>query len=264
MSPPFEIKARLELEAGESPAVPLFLCGRCSSSIDAAWDLIGRGEMPVWGAVLAESQTSGRGRMGRVWQSPPGHVYGALRLPVEPPFDGPGASLALALILAGVFRDFGWEMRIKWPNDLIHNGGKVGGLLLESRKEGLTAGIGFNLMAPPEGDWRREREPGAPLPSALPFSGEPAELWAALVKRLILLYKEKFQGLSMAELVPEAEKILFWRGLSVTVIKPASDPPAPDGGLVGRLTGLGPQGELLLVNADGQYALWSGTVCLRD
>jgi len=245
------------------PFVPLFLCGPCSSSIDVAWDLVERGELPLLGSVLAESQTGGRGRMGRVWQSPPGHVYGAMRLPLEAPFDGPGASLALALILAEAFRDFGWKMMIKWPNDLIFNGGKVGGMLLESRKDNLVAGIGFNLMSPPEGDWRKEREPGAPQPSALPFAGSPETLWAALVKRFILLYKKKFRGRTMAELIPQAEKIMFWLGRTVVVDRPSSTPPAPESGLVGRIMGLGPDGHLRLANSDGNYSLWSGTVFLR-
>lgn len=290
MSGPFEIKETLVVESGSPPSsTPIFMVGPCSSSIDVAWALIERGELPLWGAVLVESQTAGRGRMGRVWQSPKGHVYGAVRLPAAPPFDGPGASLALALILAEVFESFGWDMRIKWPNDLIFNGGKVGGLLLESRQlvggqfrlnsaeplvhqhgsggvlppRGLVAGIGFNLQSPPEGEWRREREPGAPAPSALPFSGGPEALWTTLVKKLILVYKEKFLDRPMAELIPAAEKLLFWRGLTVSVLKPASDPPAPGPELIGRINGLGPDGHLRLANADDEYSIWSGTVCLR-
>jgi len=292
MSDSFIIKETLTIETGSPPtATPIFMVGPCSSSIDVAWELIARDELPLWGTVLVESQTGGRGRMGRVWQSPPGHVYGAVRLPLAPPFDGPGASLALALILAEVLRDFGWEMQIKWPNDLIYDGGKVGGLLLESREikmagrrcvfrsaeplehprgdggvkplRGLVAGIGFNLLAPPEGDWRREREPGAPVPSALPFADGPAALWPALVKRFVLLYKEKFRGRTMPELIPEAERRMFWLGRRVAVVRPSSTPPAPETGLVGRIAGLGPDGYLRLTSADGEFSLWSGTVCLR-
>ncbi len=259
MNLPFEIKDILTVETG-SEAVPNFMTGPCSSSIDAAWALIGRGELPPWGAVLVESQTAGRGRMGRVWQSPPGHVYGALRLPLSPPFDGPGASLALALMLAEALRDFGWEMALKWPNDIIYNGGKVSGLLLESRQDGLVAGIGFNLLSPPEGDWRRERDSGAPPPAALPWTDGPAALWAALVKKTVFVYNKKFQGRSLAELIPAAEEILLWRGEEVAVLKPASEPPAPGAELRGRLLGLGPDGCLRLGVGRTEYGIWSGTV----
>ncbi len=232
--------------------------------MDVAWRLIDQDRLPVWGAVLLESQTAGRGRMGRVWQSPGGHIYGALRLPVEPPFDGPGASLALALGLAGVLEDFGWPVSLKWPNDLIYEGGKTGGLLLESKKGRLVAGIGFNLGSPPPGDWPAERDPGAPGPSALPFSGGPAALWPALVKKFIMLYNEKFQSRPLADLIPAAEALLHWRGRTVTVAQPASVPPAPESGLTGRIVGLGPEGYLRLANAEGEFHLWSGTVCLAD
>ncbi len=256
-----DVREILNIEAGEV-AAPLLVCGPGSSSLDAAWEFQAQGRLPVWGAVLMERQNAGRGRMGRVWQSPPGHVYGTLRLPTAPPFDGPGASLALALFLAEALKDFGWDMNVKWPNDLIFEGGKAGGLLLESRRDALVAGVGLNLRTPPPGDWVRERDPGTPPPAALPFAGPPAELWSTLVKKIILLYNKKFGGRPMADLIPAAEKILFWRGRMVIVTTPASDPPAPAAGLAGRILGLGSEGQLRLVNASGEYLLWSGTVGL--
>ncbi|MDR0882722.1 MAG: biotin--[acetyl-CoA-carboxylase] ligase [Candidatus Adiutrix sp.] len=222
-------------------------------------------QLPVWGAVLMERQTAGRGRMGRVWQSPPGHIYGALRLPAAPPFDGPGASLALAFFVIESLADRGWELNLKWPNDLIYQGGKAGGILLEARPAGLVAGVGLNLTAPPEGEWRLTREIGAPPPAALPARETPAALWAALVKKIILLYNEQFEGATMADLIPEMEKRLWWRGQPVIVERPASDPPAPAAGpFGGRIEGLGPEGQLRLVNDQGRYQLWSGTVFLAQ
>lgn len=250
-------------QGAASPAYPLYLCGPGTSSFDAAWELLAEGRLPVWGAVLMESQSGGRGRMGRIWQSPPGHVYGALRLPQAPPFDGPGASLALALLLSLSLERLGLEVEIKWPNDLIYEGGKSGGILLESKPGGLVAGVGLNLKSPPVGSWTAERDDGAPVPSALPLDRGPEEVWAALVKNIILLYKKKFGCWSMAEAAAAAEKRLFWRGRRVRVITPASEPQAPPSGLRGRLEGLAPDGGLLLVNEAGRYKLWSGTVCLE-
>ncbi len=258
-----EIQKIITLEM-EQASRPLFVYGPATSSLDLAWDLIAQGRLPVWGAVLAASQNAGRGRMGRVWQSPAGHVYGALRLPPAPPFDGPGASLALALFLARGLADFGWPIALKWPNDLIFEGGKTGGILLESKKSALVAGVGLNLGAPPAGDWRQARDPGAPAPSALPFSAGPEALWAALVKKIFLLYNARHGNLAIADLAAEAEKILHWRGRMVTVDRPASVPSAPDAGLSGRIVGLGPEGHLRLANADGEYQLWSGTLSLAD
>lgn len=266
---PFDITQTTTLSLPGSPAeeVPVYFGGPYSSSMDAAWDLIKENKLPLWGSVLVKNQTAGRGRMGRVWQSPPGHVYAALRLPPAPPFDGPGASPALALLVALALRSLGLEIMIKWPNDLILDGGKVGGLLLESRAipgqgQHLIAGLGFNLINPPDGQWQRERDPGAPPPSALPFFDGPEKLWLTLAKKLLLLYKEMLLERTLAELTPEIEKILIWRGQSVTVITPASDPPAPAQGLSGRIVGLAPDGSLRLENEAGRYNLWSGTVCL--
>ena len=244
--------------------VPLINCGPGSSSMDAAWELMADGKLPLWGAVLMERQSAGRGRMGRVWQSPTGHIYGALNLPLSQPFNGPGASLALALMIAETLDSFGWPTLIKWPNDIIYNGGKTGGILLESKAHGLVAGVGLNLKEAPAGPWQAEREPGAPPPAALPFAGAPIELWASLVKKLILLYSAKFSELAMRQIVPLAEKRLLWLGRNVRVERPAADPPAPAPGLSGRLTGLGPEGQLRLTNQGVDYNLWSGTLFLLE
>jgi len=251
----------LTIRAGDLTA-PLTVCGPGSSSLDAAWELLNHGEMPVWGSVLMERQSAGRGRMGRIWHSPAGHVYGALRLPAAPPFDGPGASLALAYFMTLALESMGWDLKIKWPNDLIYQGGKVGGLLLESRARGLVAGVGLNLRQAPLGDWVGEREAGSPPPAALPFEGGPVKLWPLLVKELILLYSEKFPGLTLTDLTPELEKRLCWLGRLVAVDRPASEPSAPEAGLTGHIIGLDSDGQLLLNNVSGRYRLWSGTVRL--
>ncbi|MDR1046113.1 MAG: biotin--acetyl-CoA-carboxylase ligase [Candidatus Adiutrix sp.] len=241
---------------------PFFRLGPGTSSLDAAWELIDRGRLPVWGSLLMASQSAGRGRLGRAWQSPAGHVYGALRLPTAPPFNGPGASPALAYLLAEALADFGWNLAVKWPNDLIFEGRKVGGLLLEARREALVAGLGLNLLAPPAGDWQLARDPGAPPPGALPFPGEPEALWRPLVKSVLLGYNKKFAASGLEALIPLIETRLCWRGRQVRVERPAAEPPAPENGLAGRLAGLGPEGQLILEAREGRYQLWSGTLSL--
>ncbi|MDR1921478.1 MAG: hypothetical protein LBS31_07020 [Candidatus Adiutrix sp.] len=251
------------IAAGDPPGeYPVYFYEKTTSSLDAAWRLIEEGALPIWGSTLARRQTAGRGRMGRVWQSPPGHVYGAIRLPAARPFDGPGASLALAFVLSEALNGFG-EFLIKWPNDLIYGGGKAGGLLLESRGATLTAGIGLNLVAPPAGEWVGRREPGAPPPSALPASETPEELWSGLVKKIILLYDKKFGAMGMEELSRLAERRLLWRGLNVIIRQPATEPAQTGAGpLRGRIAGLCPAGSLLIHSGQREYRVWSGSVCL--
>lgn len=111
-------------------------------------------------AILAARQTAGRGRDGRVWQSPPGNLYLSVLLrPVAParqaPHYGLMAAVALHAALAGALPD-ARALRLKWPNDVLLGGAKIAGLLVESaadavgRIDWLTIGIGANLAAAPE------------------------------------------------------------------------------------------------------------------
>lgn len=126
---------------------------------------------PEW--ILARRQTLGRGRRGRAWADPPGNFAATLVLrPSEPPataaLRGFVAALALfdtCVALTGRAEGFA----LKWPNDLLLNGGKLAGILLESAGraggvEYLSIGIGVNLVAAPPPD---AVEPGAIRPVSL-------------------------------------------------------------------------------------------------
>jgi BirA family transcriptional regulator, biotin operon repressor / biotin---[acetyl-CoA-carboxylase] ligase len=107
---------------------------------------------PLW--VLARRQTGGRGRRGRAWVDPAGNFAATLALPLS---ESPArmalrsftAALALHEALEGVCH-LGPALKLKWPNDLLLNGGKLSGILLESGEGGVLAiGIGVNLHAAP-------------------------------------------------------------------------------------------------------------------
>lgn len=113
---------------------------------------------PTW--ILALRQTAGRGRRGRPWQDPPGNFSATLLM--RPTGDVQDAALrsfvaALALheALGAVLGPAG-SLALKWPNDVLLNGGKVAGILLESLGGGargvshLAIGIGVNLAAAPD------------------------------------------------------------------------------------------------------------------
>jgi BirA family biotin operon repressor/biotin-[acetyl-CoA-carboxylase] ligase len=103
--------------------------------------------------ILADEQSRGKGRMGRGWYSPPGlGLWISLILrPNIPPFKAPGLSICAGLALAQTIRQLtGLDARIKWPNDCLMNGLKVGGILLElsaelDRTNFVIAGIGVNV-----------------------------------------------------------------------------------------------------------------------
>lgn len=108
---------------------------------------------PTW--FLALRQTAGRGRRWREWSDPPGNLAAtlALRLP-DPPARLAQRSFAAALALHDALEGLtglGPALALKWPNDLLLNGGKLSGILLESGGDGVLAlGFGVNLRhAPP-------------------------------------------------------------------------------------------------------------------
>jgi BirA family biotin operon repressor/biotin-[acetyl-CoA-carboxylase] ligase len=106
-------------------------------------------------AVIAGRQTQGRGRLGRNWASPPGGVYISLRHDCcELRDKAPECLPAMALVVAlGVFDGIGGlapTARIKWPNDIICDAGKLVGILVEAASLGAEAviGIGANVWRP--------------------------------------------------------------------------------------------------------------------
>ncbi|UWQ94947.1 biotin--[acetyl-CoA-carboxylase] ligase [Rhodobacteraceae bacterium M385] len=140
---------------------------------------------PEW--VLALRQTAAVGRRGRAWTMPEGNF--AASLIMQP--TGPVAEIALrsfaaatalreALIAVGCPSE---ALSLKWPNDVLYNGGKLAGILLESLGDGrggvshLIIGIGVNLAEAPDPG---QVEPGALRPVALPQDVTPEALLDAL------------------------------------------------------------------------------------
>lgn len=104
----------------------------------------------VW--IVADRQTAGRGRRGRVWQTQQGNL--ATTLLIRP--TGPQVaqlSFAAALAVSDMVSAFAPDARIavKWPNDVLAGGKKIAGILLEAGPGWLAVGMGVNLAAAPEG-----------------------------------------------------------------------------------------------------------------
>lgn len=126
---------------------------------------------PEW--ILALHQSAARGRRGRAWAMPPGNFAATLVLrPSEPPEVVALRSFVAALALHDAFvaaTGRPQPFALKWPNDVLLNGGKVAGILLESAGVGqgvahLAIGIGVNLAAAPDPG---TVEPGATRPVSL-------------------------------------------------------------------------------------------------
>ncbi|MDD5641636.1 MAG: biotin--[acetyl-CoA-carboxylase] ligase [Syntrophales bacterium] len=122
------------------------------STNDLAKEL-GSQDAPEGSLVVAESQTKGRGRLGREWDSPPGTgLYVSLLLrPPLPPTEMPQITLTTAVaVVRALKRAAGVAPGIKWPNDLLLDGKKLGGILTEMETESgqirhLVVGLGLNV-----------------------------------------------------------------------------------------------------------------------
>jgi BirA family biotin operon repressor/biotin-[acetyl-CoA-carboxylase] ligase len=111
--------------------------------------------------VWAKRQTAGRGRYGRAWDSPDGNLYCSILL--RPDCDIARAaqlSFLTAVALSDVVRDLvgtGHTVGCKWPNDVLVEGAKIAGILLESQTTGLNLstiviGTGVNVTSHPPGE----------------------------------------------------------------------------------------------------------------
>lgn len=112
---------------------------------------------PAGLVIRADRQDAGRGRRGRSWSSPPGNLYCSLVLrPSQPP----AAIATLSFVTVTALGDVLTELlpqravRHKWPNDLLVEGCKISGILLESaisaKGAALVIGLGVNIVSHPD------------------------------------------------------------------------------------------------------------------
>lgn len=199
-------------------------------------------------AVLARQQTAGRGRRGRSWESPPGNLFLSLLLrPKSSPAEAATLSFltAVALLEALDLAAVPAKLTCKWPNDVLVNGAKVAGILLESRTgpDGVlgwvTVGIGVNLAWHP---------PEAPYPvTALAAHGihvTPQDFAHWLLARYGYWYG-RWQAEGFAPV--RAAWLVRAQGLGQPVIVRL-----PDSELRGRFVALDDSGALLLELPDGR------------
>ena len=172
------LSGRWRRAAGQRLEQPLIISPDCSSSLDLARQLHSAGLFPDWASVLAVRQWAGRGRQGRSWESPAGNIHAALRLPWPDAAWRGSLPLAVAVAIAASLSDFGVGLLVKWPNDLLLAGRKVGGILIEEREGFVLAGIGLNLAsAPPAGRLRHEQSLPAGSLADLGHAFSPLTLW---------------------------------------------------------------------------------------
>lgn len=113
-------------------------------------------ELAIGSLVVADHQTAGRGRLDHRWESPPGTAL-LVSFVLSP---NPLMSIAAGVAAAEAC---GSGVRVKWPNDLLLRGQKVGGVLVETTPTKAVCGIGLNLTWAPEGAARLDQDRDALL-----------------------------------------------------------------------------------------------------
>lgn len=234
---------------------PLSVLGRVDSTNEVAKELAEQGASEGT-AVIAREQTAGRGRLGRPWRSPPGGLWMSVVLrPVLPasqwPLLGFAAALAAAEAIEGVA---GVPTQLKWPNDLIAGGRKVGGILVEAGGTYAVAGIGINANVTID---QVDSELAATATSLETLRGGPVDLPA--LAREVLSQFERFYDVLTKE---PAAILQRWRERSTILGRRVQ--------IVGVQTfeGLAEdvdmEGALLVRTLSGVQRVYAGEVSLRE
>ncbi|WP_411342891.1 biotin--[acetyl-CoA-carboxylase] ligase [Paenibacillus sp. WLX1005] len=255
-----EVSLRLQLSKSTSWGQPLHLLDSIGSTQDVARELAEQGAVEGT-LVIAEEQTAGRGRQGRRFHSPPGRgVWMTVVMRPQQPLQYTSQlTLLAAVAICRALRNVsGLDIGIKWPNDLLIDGRKVCGILVESAAEDgyvryALAGFGIDVNLAPED----LPEDVRPVATSLRIQrGEPVDRTAVVTA--IMSELESLYGLynrdGFAPISALWEALAFAIGSQVTV-------KTLQGPLQGIARGLGPNGELLLEQPDGQVLpVYSGEV----
>jgi BirA family biotin operon repressor/biotin-[acetyl-CoA-carboxylase] ligase len=241
------------------PALPSAFSLRRFAVIDSTNDEARRqaaAGAPEGVVIWADRQESGRGRQGRVWQSPPGNLYCSILLrPDRPAPEVALLSFAAALAVCETLAPLlphGAAPRCKWPNDVLIDGRKIAGILLESEAAGATVawlvvGIGVNLAAHPDAT-----ETPATSLRALGVAAAPEPVLSALCRHFLAWYEiwraEGFAPLRQAWLARA-----HGRGSEIRVRHAAAE-------LRGRFVDLDVSGALVLENEGGRHNIAAGAI----
>jgi len=206
------------------------------------------GHGPIW--IAARQQMGGRGRNGRQWVSPPGNLYASLLLT----FPRPLPSVAQLSLVAGLAAYDAVErlapgriFTLKWPNDLLLEGAKLGGILIEGRVgvqstgHCVVIGIGLNLAHHPEIAGRQITSL-----AALNASATPDQALAHLSTAFCSWLNVWQEGAGLADICKA------WMARALPAGTPVTVNTGPEQ-LQGQFLGLDLDGAMLLGLANGQH-----------
>lgn len=267
----YALRQPVELLDGDAIVAGLTCAARAEiAALDVAWTVdstnsaLLRGQTPRQGAavLLAERQTGGRGRRGRAWTSPlAANVY----LSVARYFSGGlvrlgGLSLVAGVAVVEALHALGYpQTRLKWPNDLVVEARKLGGILVEGGGEHAgpvraVIGIGLNVRMPAAAAVDID-QPWIDLAAMRPLPPS-RNMLASVVLSHLLPALETFDRDGLAPFLPRYAAVDALHGCSIVV-------QAGDGDHAGQALGIAGDGALRVGLADGVRMFHSGDVSVR-
>lgn len=259
---------RLEVKLADLPLGAIRFLDRVTSTNDEAATWITTGA-PDLALVVADEQTQGRGRSGRVWYTPPSAALAfslVLYLQHMDAYILPRlTALGAVAVREALHQVYGLPAQIKWPNDVLVHRRKIAGILAEAQWSGeqmsaLILGVGINIAAESIGSARRSeaelRFPATYLEEVLERPVYRLEVLHAVLAAL-LHWRPRLSSPAFLQIW---EASLAFRGEMVQIISGQTGgkdglprvlerPSAPSE--QGKIMGLAPDGSLKLRTADG-------------
>lgn len=213
--------------------------------------------------LIARSQTAGRGRAGRSWHSAPGKsltfsLAWKFALPVHALV---GLPIAVGVALVDALAMFNIDARLKWPNDVMYEGRKLAGILIESASRGQSqhdaswavTGIGINMAI----SEHVAAEIGRPV-AAIPWLAElDQDMLLATLLTEVANAMQKFEQEGLSAFTPRWNALHIYAGQPVSIL---------DNGRTvheGVACGVDETGRFLLDTSAGRIAIMAGDISLR-
>lgn len=223
----------------------------------------GDNKAPHGTLFVADMQVAGKGRRGRVWQSPAGSsIYMTILLyPEISPLKAPQLTLVMAIAVAeGIKEVTGLETKIKWPNDIVVNGRKICGILTEMSTEidyinHVVIGAGINVN---QDDFPEDiRKTASSLKMELGKQVKRSELIAAIMKSFEKDYEIFVKTEDLSGLQELYNSMLVNLDRDVKVLEPGNEYEA-------HALGINKTGELIVRTAEGEEKeIYAGEVSVR-
>jgi BirA family biotin operon repressor/biotin-[acetyl-CoA-carboxylase] ligase len=221
---------------------------------------------PAGTVLVAETQTAGRGRLDRSWQSQPGAAltYSVLLRPARvPPARRGWLPLLTGVAVASALRSSaGVGASLKWPNDVLaaavapERAGKLAGILAEQAGDAIVVGIGLNVSAGQD-ELPSSQATSLWLEGAVDISRE--DILVAMLRELEQWYLRWAEGLEPGDAEQSGLRAAYLSACS-TVGRDVRVELPGGGALAGRACDVDSVGRLLVKAADGMHAVSAGDV----